>query len=322
LLIFSNSLIFLADPKLNCLGINTYNEDLSDNGFLSELGEGLQIVRVVSGRGLLPENDPAGEGLDYYDPYYGPMVYHKVGDTVRIGCKLGYSNAIGKDFSGAKCLCSMGSCAFALNNAAYRCVPDTTAAIPVWQGGNFNYVKGVYDSFFIMKARIMNLMSVEKWDWDQYDHVTNEFAVSPEYWTTAKFTLFVFCPFDVTRGGLNSDGIINFPDFYSSEHSADGKLWSFLSREPTVLDKFVCSGGECGSGNHYFKGYIGWSPKKNERGPMDIASDDYTCEIGILPEHRPTAIADLVTNFDAFAGGNFDKMTNYLRSAPFKVYEL
>ena len=86
----------------------------------------------------------------------------------------------------------MGSCAFALNNAAYRCVPDTTAAIPVWQGGNFNYVKGVYDNFFIMKARIMNLMSVEKWDWDQYDHVTNEFAVSPEFWTTAKFTLFVF----------------------------------------------------------------------------------------------------------------------------------
>ena len=96
MLIFSNSLIFLADPKLNCLGINTYNEDLSDNGFLSELGEGLQIVRVVSGRGLLPENDPAGEGLDYNDPYYGPMVYHKVGDTVRIGCKLGYSN--GKKF--------------------------------------------------------------------------------------------------------------------------------------------------------------------------------------------------------------------------------
>jgi hypothetical protein len=65
---------------------------LSDNGFLSELGEGLEIVRVVSGRGLLQENDPAGEGVDFYDPFYGQMVYHKVGDTVRIGCKLGYSN--------------------------------------------------------------------------------------------------------------------------------------------------------------------------------------------------------------------------------------
>ena len=54
------------------------------------------------------------------------------------------------------------------------------------------YDKGVYDNFLIMKARIMNLMSVEKWEWNQYDHVSIEFAVSPEYWTTAQFTLFVF----------------------------------------------------------------------------------------------------------------------------------
>ena len=54
------------------------------------------------------------------------------------------------------------------------------------------YDKGVYDNFLIMKAGIMNLMSVEKWEWKQYDHVSNEFAVSPEYWTTAQFTLFVY----------------------------------------------------------------------------------------------------------------------------------
>ena len=43
-----------------------------------------------------------------------------------------------------------------------------------------------------------------------------------DYWKTADFTLFVYCPFDVSKGGVNgTNGAMTFPDFYDGEHSEE-----------------------------------------------------------------------------------------------------
>ena len=51
----------------------------------------MEIVKVISGRGYegKPPNKPA---VGYYDEPYGNDTFHLVGDTVRVGCKLGYVN--------------------------------------------------------------------------------------------------------------------------------------------------------------------------------------------------------------------------------------
>lgn len=81
----------LAPTPTRCEGNDTYNEDLSDNGFLARLGQGLYIVKVMKGRGYegKPPNKPA---VGYYDEPYGNDTFHLVEDTIRLGCKLGYTN--------------------------------------------------------------------------------------------------------------------------------------------------------------------------------------------------------------------------------------
>ena len=50
--------------------------------------------------------------------------------------------------------------------------------------------------------------------------------------------MFVFCPFDVTFGGLEKgNGKMVFGDFYDGEHSLDGRLWSFYNRAGTRVYK-------------------------------------------------------------------------------------
>ena len=68
-----------------------------------------------------------------------------------------------------------------------------------------------------------------------------------------------------------------------------------------------------------FQGFIDRGRNSTEWGPNDVTTDvisgeTYTCETGILPGHRPTAIADLVENFEIFLSGDFTKMTHYLRN--------
>ena len=75
------------------------------------------------------------------------------GDTVRLGCKLGAVNGIGKAFSGAICSCDNSTCSFVLANPEWYCVPETVQQMPVWSGGVFNHVKAVYPSYIVLKAR-------------------------------------------------------------------------------------------------------------------------------------------------------------------------
>ena len=60
--------------------------------------------------------------------------------------------------------------------------------------------------------------------------------MTADYWENADFTMFVFCPFDVTFGGLEKgSGKMVFGDFYEGEHSLDGRLWSFMNRAGTRI---------------------------------------------------------------------------------------
>ena len=92
--------------------------------------------------------------------------------------------------------------------------------------------------YITLKARISNLANAEAWSHDQVDTVAHPEYLDPEWWKDQPFTVFVWCPFDVTKGGFRGQGgVMNFGDFYPAEHSADGHMWSFLSRSETKLWK-------------------------------------------------------------------------------------
>lgn len=122
-----------------CINDQTYDENLQ---FKTDIfGPGVLIVKVISGRGFLGNNGNPAVG--YNDPPYGNDTFHLAGDTVRVGCKLGFVNGIGKPFVGAVCSCSGTSeCTFQLANPEYSCIPEADQAIPVWMGGVFNFIKG------------------------------------------------------------------------------------------------------------------------------------------------------------------------------------
>ena len=93
--------------------------------------------------------------------------------------------------------------------------------MPVWTGGVFNFVKAVQSTYVTVKARVANLLSVADWTFDSVDPTMHENWLDEQYWKTAKFTLFVFCPFDVTSGGLNREGRMTFADFYDGVRKND-----------------------------------------------------------------------------------------------------
>lgn len=314
-----------APVSTRCEGVETYDEDLSDNGFLARLGKGLSIVKVIIGRG----KDP----IDYFHESYGNDIYHKVGDTVRLQCKLGFSNGGGKPMVGAVCECADDVCQFNLLNTEFVCIGDEEQSMPVWTGGNFNFVKQVYHKYIVLKARVASLLSVESWQFDRVDHEAHPEYLSVDYWKTADFTLFVYCPFDVTLGGVTGNtGKMVFPDFYPGEHSDDGFLWTFLSRAGTNLYKnpaMKCTDAEppvCTHRSAYFKGFIDRSEDPSSQGPITYNTDfisgtDYSCETGILPGHQPTALYNLKAYFPIFKEGNFKDMIHYLRNPPSEVIE-
>ena len=80
-------------------------------------------------------------------------IFHYEGDIVRLGCKLGWTNGVGKQYVGAECKCAEGSCGFALNNPDFICVPEETAMMPIWTGGVFNFIREVFQSYFVIKER-------------------------------------------------------------------------------------------------------------------------------------------------------------------------
>lgn len=180
----------------------------------------------------------------------------------------------------------------------------------------FNFIREVRDSYVVMKARAINLLQAQNWTDNRIDWERHPEYLEPTFWKNKTYTFFVFCPWDVTLGGLTKgQGMMTFPDFYPAEHSDDGMLWSFLSRPGNYLFKY---GRPFKS--RYFKGFIDRSSNSTEWGPNDLNVDmqtgqDYTCETGILPGHHPNAIASLMENFEIFYGGDFTKMTNYLRGA-------
>ena len=107
-------------------------------------------------------------------------------------------------------------------------------AMPWWSGAVFNYVKEVAPSYVVLKVRAANGVHLTDWNHVSVDTDQHPEWINPNYWKTAKFTLFVFCPFDTKLGGSNpGEGRMTFPDFYPSECSSDGRLCSFLSRKGT-----------------------------------------------------------------------------------------
>ena len=75
--------------------------------FLAELGEGLYIESIRKGRGA---------DIPFWDDRYGGELYFEPEtDIIRLACKLGYDNNIGKPFMGTKCLCDNGICKWTMN---------------------------------------------------------------------------------------------------------------------------------------------------------------------------------------------------------------
>lgn len=166
--------------------------------------------------------------------------------------------------------------------------------MPVWTGGVFNFVKAVYSKYIVLKARVANLLSIESWEFDNVDPAAHPEYLEESFWKAANFTLFVFCPFDVTLGGVaNGTGLMTFPDFYPGEHSADGMLWSFMSREGTKLWKpRKCEEDpetneiKCVWRSSYYKGFVDRSTNPSEQGPIEYntnfqTQEDYSCETGV-----------------------------------------
>ena len=151
----------------------------------------------------------------------------------------------------------------------------------------------MFPSYVTIKARVANLLSIADWTFDSVDPAMHPEYLDENYWKTADFTLFVFCPFDVTRG-LDGEGKMTFPDFYPEEHSDDGFLWSFYSREGTRVykpkkcfyeDPDAQTGFKCVWRSSYFKGFLDRSLNATETGPIEYREDfetekDYSCETG------------------------------------------
>jgi len=286
-----------------CTGNQTYNENL-EGAFI---WEGMYINQVKIGRG--------NETHSYWDPAFGGEVYHDEGDQLRMGCKKGYRNSIGKPFTAAKCLCAVNSCDWVLSKPL-RCVSADTAPMPIWSGNKFNQVREVENGYIKMKARGISLLASKNWT----DNGNIDYDAHPEYsdrtyWENANFTLFVFCPFNVKLGGADPGlGAMTFPDFYPAENSNDGRLWSFLSRPGVHLIK---NSRPDPKKSVYFKGFIDRSVNVDEQGEsatFETGKDKPTCETGILPGHHPNAIANLEDNFDVFEGGDFTNLDKYVRT--------
>ena len=104
---------------------------------------------------------------------------------------------------------------FRLTNPNWYCVPESVQMMPVWTGGVFSFVKAVFPSYVAVKARVANLLSVATWTFDSVDPLMHPQWLEENYWKNAPFTLFVFCPFDVTKGGFDrGEGKMTFGDFY------------------------------------------------------------------------------------------------------------
>ena len=98
-----------------------------------------------------------------------------------------------------------------------------------------------------------NGIKLADWDHDRVNVTAHEDWTEKDWWADQPFTMFVFCPFDTTKGGLDGgDGTMTFPDFYTGECSNDGRLCSFLSRSGT----FAYRAGKSETGTAYFKGKL------------------------------------------------------------------
>ncbi|CBY18098.1 unnamed protein product [Oikopleura dioica] len=289
-----------------CVGNNTYGEDLVFN---SNLGQGMVLFKVLIGRG--------SENFPYYDASYGNEIYHKEGDKIRVACdQKGYVTGIKKLYSGFTCTCDgFNPCTFVQLNPDFVCISTEDAMLPVWAGGVFNFVKKVMPSYVVLKGSVRNLLKLGEWEFDHIDESKHPDWVDPNFWQTADFTLFVWCPWNVTLGGPDgSSGKIIFPDFYDGEHSDDGTLWTFYSREGTRLYK-----AKDPSKSSYFKGYADRSSDSAFHGPITIdtsfqTSVDFTCETGVLPGHQKNMLAKYTENFPIFEDGDFRKMVYYIRA--------
>lgn len=238
---------------------------------------------------------------------------------------------------GATCVCEENVCAWEKNFAEWECIDnEKEQALPLWGGGVFNYVKDVQEKYIVLKARVTNAVPVEagrakdKWEHARVDLEKRPELKDPDFWATSPFTMFVFCPFDITMGGFEegkSQGRMTFPDFYPSECSPDGLMCSFLSRSNTFAVRDYASQTDAKKIEQfkisaYFKGFIDRSSDDKNQGPYDIkmregnedVTDQYTCETGILDGHHPNAIHNMKTYFHVFKDGDFKQMVNYMRT--------
>lgn len=287
---------------------------MSGNGFLAAWGDGYKINKVMVGR---------GNSTVLYSAY-GDEVFHNEGDKVRLECKLGYTHDLGKRVMQAECKCDEnGACAWEKKTPEWDCISnDDEQAIPIWGGATNNFVKRVESKYIILKARVTNGKKLAEWEHDRVDLDVHPDYTDNAWWGTQPFTMFVWCPFDTRKGGVDpaaNEGTMTFGDFYPGECSPDGKMCSFLSRDGVHAwrtPESTAKVGEGLAGTAFFKGYIDRSAVEAEQGPIALEAnkkDQWSCETGLLPGHHPDAINNMMQYFEMFKDGDFSSMLAYFR---------
>jgi len=276
------------------------------------LGDGMKILSVITG-----------------DPIEESDGVHQSGDKISVDCKDNYMNNVAKAKTAFTCTCRSdgAECSWTPGAAGFNCISYETAPMPVWQGAIYNFVKAVRPSYLTIKSRVMNLVDVADWGFDRFPHETYPELLDLDYWENANFTMFLWCPFDNRLGGYTAGtGKAHFQDFYPSESSPDGRMWSFLNRPGVALyrpsphedDENVIVNKAM-----YFKGSIDRSSNVDRQGPVDFSDATnfcrgsgcpFTCETGVLPGHHPNAIALMAQHYPVFAAGNWHKITEYFRN--------
>ena len=308
---------------------------------MAAFGDGYKINKVMVGRG----NSTV--------PYtaYGDDIFHNEGDQIRLECELGFTHDLGKRVMQAECKCDEnGACAWEKKTPEWDCISNDNEqvciwlclgqkfifdiqAIPIWGGAVNNFVRRVESKYIVLKARVTNGHKLSDWSHDRVDLVAHPDYSSNDWWGTQPFTMFIWCPFDTRKGGLNPDeGTMTFGDFYPGECSPDGKMCSFLSREGVHAYRSPDANVNAGlAGTAFFKGtllglidqiliqlkgYIDRSETVAEQGPITLVAntpDQWSCETGLLPGHNPVAINNMMNYFEMFKDGDFSTMLSYLR---------
>ena len=169
----------------------------------------------------------------------------------------------------------------------FRCVSKATCPMPVWTGATFNYVKDHYTTWSLMKVRIKQVLGNKK--------TKLHAGWTRQFWKTADWTVVFACPFNVL--GADNTGSISMVEAFHMSHSTDGKLWAFGNRQGKYLTM--------PRGNNFLVAID--TPNGPPMDWQSFKKGDYTCEIGVIPQHWPLLAQCLEREFR-------DDLSSFFRS--------